>query len=161
MIHSICCQTEPPGLFLKVYSPVSHPSVCTHIQSCTVPNEELALGLVKLDVGGAFTGLQFLKISQQEPSTLEEINSSSHFSAIHLLNLLIIPSSHTSKSFLKTLKRIGPKMKPSRTPLFSGCQPDVTPFSIQYLISQQLRQLRQPTSSFYPYITDMRPSHSH
>lgn len=43
-------------------------------------------------------------------------------------NLLGMRLSPASRSFTKTLKSDAPKMKPWRTPLGTGCQPDVTPF---------------------------------
>lgn len=49
---------------------------------------------------------------------------------VSFANLLSIPSSPASKSFLKTLKKIGPKMEPYGTPLLTGCQSDVSPFTL-------------------------------
>lgn len=45
-------------------------------------------------------------------------------------NPLKTPYSSTSKSFMKALKRTGPKTEPWRTPLVTGCQSDVTPLTI-------------------------------
>lgn len=50
-----------------------------------------------------------------------------------LVNLLSRSLSPTSKSLMKTLKRTGPRMEPG-TPLVTGCQHDVTPFTVTLCI---------------------------
>ncbi|KAK4831737.1 LOW QUALITY PROTEIN: hypothetical protein QYF61_018867 [Mycteria americana] len=49
-------------------------------------------------------------------------------SSANLLNVHLIPA---STSFIKTLKSTGPKTEPWGTPLVTGCEPDVTPFTFE------------------------------
>lgn len=119
-----------PNSFLQSCPSAFRPPVCTYIQGCPFPGAESGTCSCKLHIVGDCSDLQFDKISLQGLFTLDRVKSFSLFSITYKLSAHL---SLASRSFIKTLKRTGPWLKLCGTPLVTGIQPDVTPFTLTLL----------------------------
>ncbi|KAK4821248.1 hypothetical protein QYF61_016547 [Mycteria americana] len=105
--------------------------------------QDLTLGLVEphtIDLGPS---IQPVRIPLQSLPTLKHINTPAQFGVI--CNLLRAHSIPSSRSLIKILNRTGPKTEPWGTPLVTGCQLDLTPFTTTLWA--------QPSSQFFTHCT--------
>ncbi|KAJ7414450.1 hypothetical protein BTVI_41024 [Pitangus sulphuratus] len=111
--------------FSKDFDTVSHAIFLGKLAAHSLDRLEgewVESGLVEKDLGVLFDS--WLNMSQQSAQVTKKVNG------ILVCTENGIPSSPVHKSFMKMLKSTGPKTEPYVTPLVTGRQSDVSPFTI-------------------------------
>ncbi|KAK4829020.1 hypothetical protein QYF61_001795 [Mycteria americana] len=89
--------------------------------------QDLALGLIEPHTSGLGPSIQPLQIPLQSLPTLQQINTPTQLGVI--CNLRRVHSMPSSRSLMNMLNTTGPSTEPWGTPLVSGRQLDLTPFT--------------------------------
>jgi len=133
-----CVQPEPPSPFSWGCSPVPHPSVCIQIQDCPTLVENLAPAIFKCHVVGdsrpSNLSGYICKPFYPQRSLKTPPNSASSTNLV-CIQLLCPDHLHIC---IQSLKRTGPKTEPFGTPLMTGHQLDVAPFTLWAKPASQL-----------------------
>ncbi|KAJ7423148.1 Aprataxin [Willisornis vidua] len=102
---------------------------CEHEDTELVPRKTMKMEVVDAQGSSANPKLSNTRTFRTLESGSKELHARSK-NAVPLANLLRIPSSPVPRSLMKMLKSTGPVMGPCGTPLETGHQLDVTPFTV-------------------------------